>query len=340
MSISNISNDDCTILESKAIIKLLKLVDVNEQLDTAVLFLVFNRPDVTTKVFEAIRKAKPTRLYVAADGARADKQGEASKVNEVREIATCVDWKCEVKTLFRDENLGCKRAVSEGISWFFDHEEMGIILEDDCLPHQTFFSYCEELLERYKYDEKIALISGTTLSDESSLNESYYFSRYPHIWGWASWRRVWLKYDLEFNNLYKLKENNNFKKSFNNLQEYHYWINCFESVCSGKVNTWDYQMVYMSFIYSMLSIYPKKNQITNIGFSENATHTTNKYSPLANLKSDGLVFPLKHPIFFTINYEAECKRKKIESIGQGFINRSIRKIKIIFNYCKNIAMKS
>ena len=130
---------------------------------TAVLFLVFNRPDTTIKVFEKIREAKPSRLYVAADGPREGYSDEKKKVMKVRKIATNVDWPCEVKTLFRDKNLGCKKGVGTAIKWFFEHEEQGIILEDDCLPDPSFFRFCEELLEEYRHNTKIMLVSGQNL---------------------------------------------------------------------------------------------------------------------------------------------------------------------------------
>ena len=144
-------------------------------LKTAVLFLIFNRPDTTKQVFEAIRKSKPPRLYVAADGPRTDKSGEAEKVEQVRRIAMQVDWNCEVKTLFREENLGCGKAVSSAITWFFKNEEEGIILEDDCLPNQSFFWFCEELLERYRDDMRIMAVSGDNFQKGLARNEFIYY---------------------------------------------------------------------------------------------------------------------------------------------------------------------
>ena len=165
-------------------------------LQTAVLFLVFNRPDTTAQVFEAIRQAKPPRLYVAADGPREGREGEVERVDKVREISMAVDWPCEVKTLFREKNLGCKYAVSSAITWFFEQEEQGIILEDDCLPSQSFFWFCEELLNEYMYDQRIWQICGFSPL-VNKIKESYYLSKYSPIWGWASWRRAWSAYDAE-----------------------------------------------------------------------------------------------------------------------------------------------
>ena len=172
------------------------------QLNTAVLFLVFNRPETTARVFDAIRKARPPRLYVAADGPRTNRPGEAERVEKVRQIATAVDWPCEVNTLFRKDNIGCKRAVSGAITWFFEKEEEGIILEDDTLPSQSFFWFCQELLEIYRDDERIFIISGYNKQDEWNAEKvDYFFSYFGGIWGWASWRRAWKHFDIEMTDL-------------------------------------------------------------------------------------------------------------------------------------------
>ena len=161
----------------------------NKELKTALLFLVFNRPDTTRQVFEAIRRAKPPRLYVAADGPREGKFGEVERVEEVRIIATAVDWPCEVKTLFRDKNLGCKKGVSSAITWFFEQEEQGIILEDDCLPNRSFFYFCEELLNLYKQNEKIYMISGYNSQGQWRVeSQDYFFSYLAGISARATWR--------------------------------------------------------------------------------------------------------------------------------------------------------
>ena len=159
-------------------------------LDTPVLFLVFNRSDTATQVFEKIRQVRPSRLYVAGDGPR-EGYNEEEKVAKAREIATRVDWPCEVKTLFRDKNLGCAHGCSNAISWFFQHEEKGIILEDDCVPHLDFFTFCENLLDRYAEDERVTVVSGNNFQKGKWRGDaSYYFSKFPHIWGWATWRRA------------------------------------------------------------------------------------------------------------------------------------------------------
>jgi hypothetical protein len=261
-------------------------------LQTAVLFLVFNRPETTRQVFEAIRQAKPPRLYVAADGPRANREGEAERAEQVRKIATAVDWPCEVKTLFREINLGCKMAVSRGIDWFFENEEQGIILEDDCLPSQSFFWYCEELLNKYKLDQKIYLISGDARGPESfGMHEDYGFCKYPLIWGWASWARIWRQYDVKMldwpsRKLELVKTISPFEATNS------YWADQFDKTYFNKIDTWDYQLSFLLLKNSGRCIVPHCNLITNIGFGGDATHTTVFDSRSANRKRFEISLPL------------------------------------------------
>lgn len=242
-------------------------------LQTAVLFLVFNRPDTTAQVFEAIRQAKPPRLYVAADGPRKGRAGEAERVARVREIATAVDWPCEVKTLFREKNLGCKYAVSEAISWFFTQEEQGIILEDDCLPSQSFFWFCEGMLLKYKENKKIDIISGDgRIANAINVPEECVLLPYPLIWGWASWAQKWSKYDVEMESWpeNKIKIINAYRRS-----NAHFWQNVFEKTFNNVIDTWDYQLAYMLQVSRTYCLLPPKNLVKNIGFNrDDATHTT------------------------------------------------------------------
>lgn len=264
-------------------------------LNTAVLFLVFNRLDTTKQVFEAIRQAKPPRLYIAADGARENKEGEAEKVQAVRDyVMQHIDWDCEVKTLFREKNLGCKYAVSGAITWFFENEEQGIILEDDCLPSQSFFWYCEELLGKYKNDESIYLISGDARGPESfGMQEDYSFCKYPMIWGWASWARVWQNYDPEISDWPKLKDTlpasiSTYKPTVN------FWKKTFEKLYRKEIDTWDFQFCYLLLKNKSRCIVPGVNLITNIGFGEGATHTFSVDSEAANRKRYEINIPLSH----------------------------------------------
>lgn len=258
-------------------------------LQTAELFLVFNRPETTKQVFEAIRQAKPPRLYVAADGPRTNREGEAERASQVREMATAVDWPCELKTLFRDENLGCKNAVSSGIDWFFENEEQGIILEDDCLPHPDFFTFCETLLNRYASDERIWVVTGDNFQDGQQRGDgSYYFSRYNHVWGWASWRRAWAKRDMNIQFWPKWKESPEWKSWLPDRVERKYWTKIFDQMYRQEIDTWDYPWTASVWFHGGLSATPNVNLVSNIGFGVDATHTASAESSLAEMATHEL----------------------------------------------------
>jgi hypothetical protein len=273
-------------------------------LQIAVLFLVFNRPDTTAQVFEAIRKAKPPRLYVAADGGRKEREGESEKVAKVRQIATNVDWPCVVKTLFRDENLGCKYAVSGAITWFFENEEQGIILEDDCLPSQSFFWFCEELLIKYKNNPKIMHVAGMTYVEKTDNTEqySYHFARVGGIWGWASWRRAWNLYELEMTSYPQAIQENLFDDLFVGEKEIkELYLGWFKEAYQNT-HTWDFQWTYTKIINNSINIMPAKNLIRNIGHgADGATHTTGDEDKYSNMPLNEITFPLKHPKFLVID---------------------------------------
>jgi hypothetical protein len=264
-------------------------------LKTAVLFLVFNRLDTTKQVFEAIRQAKPPRIYIAADGARVDKEGETEKVQAVRDyVMANIDWECDVKTLFREQNLGCKYAVSGAITWFFDQEEQGIILEDDCLPSQSFFWFCEALLEKYNNDDSVYSISGDGRATTNiSMVGDYAFTKYALVWGWASWARVWRKYDVEILDWPEQK-----KDVINNISRHkdtkRYWRVTLSKLFDRKINTWDYQLSYLLLSNHAHCILPSVNLITNIGFGSEATHTVDINSNCANVPNYEINFPLEH----------------------------------------------
>ena len=236
-----------------------------------VLFLVFNRPEPTQRVFEAIRAARPSRLYVAADGPRADREGERERCLEVRRIATAVDWPCQLMTLLRDENAGCAEGVSTAISWFFNNETEGIILEDDCLPDVSFFSFCTDQLDRWREDERIGQICGFNLIPEESPSDSVYFaSHFGWSWGWASWRRAWQAYDITMSSWQTLKQ----KRLHYQYPFYKERIRLFDETADvGWSASWDYQWHYALASQGQLSLIPTYNLIENIGFTADATHT-------------------------------------------------------------------
>ncbi|MEM6802787.1 MAG: hypothetical protein AAF696_15365 [Bacteroidota bacterium] len=301
---------------------------------TPILFLVFNRPEPTAEVFEAIRSYKPERLYVAADGARKHKAGEEAICEETRAIALAVDWPCEVKTLLREENLGCKHAVSSAINWFFEEEEQGIILEDDCVPHSSFFDYCTRLLDQYKEDERVMHIAGSNHHPDytEEARESYYFSYYGHMWGWASWRRAWANYDLEMEQFEEVMKGRYLEKVMGSLQGKYLGRKLKEIYYEGT-DTWDYQWDYSRLLKKGLTIIPKNNLVNNIGFGEDATHTFSSNNEFSHVPVKELEFPMVHPSQVARNKKADqyhflqllrwiFKRKIYAKIGiKGYDNR-------------------
>lgn len=262
---------------------------------SAVLFIIFNRPGTTARVFDEIRNARPNRLYVAADGPRPEREGEDELCNATRTIVNTIDWECEVKTLFRDTNLGCKTAVSSAIDWFFENEEEGIILEDDCLPGKTFFGFCDTLLEKYRNDTRIRHISGCNFQQGQKWgNNSYYFSNLTHVWGWASWRRVWKDHDKELNKYSTTEVNDLLKNIFDDEVIVDTWSRIFEDVKAGKINSWAYPLTFTNFFNNSLSIIPNNNLVNNIGFDGEATHTFNKDSFQANISINEIT-EITHP---------------------------------------------
>ena len=268
-------------------------------LQTAVLFIVFNRPEITETVFEAIRTARPPRLYVAADGARGNRQGEVARCERTRQLIDRVDWPCEVHTLFRSHNLGCRKAVSSAIDWFFETEERGIILEDDCLPAPSFFWYCEELLERYATDERIGQISGTAFCTGDLLGDiraDYIYSRHFSIWGWATWRRVWKTYAPALSLWPTFPRDRMLPGTYPDPHERHMRTRNNDSIATGEIDAWSFQWVFANASQSRLAAVPRHNLVVNIGFGEDATHTTFR-NPVAPVVAGELTLPTKAPAF-------------------------------------------
>jgi hypothetical protein len=274
-------------------------------LKTPVAFLIFNRPDTAARVFEEIRRARPPKLLIIADGPRLNRPNEVEKVAATRAVVEQVDWHCEVLTNYSDINLGCKRRVSSGLDWVFQTVEEAIILEDDCLPHPTFFRFCEELLEKYQEDEHVMHISGNNFQfDHKQGESSYYFSRYAHVWGWASWRRAWQHYDVQMRRWAGAESKDVFLSDFANPAEKRFWKAKWDGVCAGGIDTWDFQWVFACLAQKSLSIVPNVNLVSNIGFGRNSTHT-GSISNLADIPTVAMVFPLVHPSFFTRDLEAD-----------------------------------
>lgn len=275
------------------------------QLTTPVAFIIFNRPNTTAQVFAEIARARPPQLLVIADGARSDHPGEAQLCAATRAIIERVDWDCDVKTNFATHNMGCRQRVSSGLDWVFDTVEMAIILEDDCLPDPSFFRFCEELLEKYRDDERVGQISGVNFQlGRRRTTDSYYFSRFNHIWGWASWCRAWNNYDVNLAAWPQARNGGWLQDILHDSHQARYWSRLFQRVADGEIDTWDYQWMFACWVNSALTILPNVNLISNIGFGPAATHTT-RDNQFAAMDTETIQFPLHHPEFVIRDRQAD-----------------------------------
>jgi hypothetical protein len=272
---------------------------------TPVALFIFNRPEATAKVFAEVARAKPPRLLVVADGPRADRPGEADRCAAARALVERVDWDCELLTNYSEVNLGCRRRVAGGLDWVFSTIEEAIILEDDCVPHPTFFRYCDELLERYRDDERVMLVSGDNfLPVEREARYSYYFSRYALAWGWATWRRAWRHYDVRLKLWPELRGTSWLFDLHGDETAARYWGQVLDEVHAGRIDTWDYQWSFACWASGGLCVTPSANLVSNVGFGAGATHTLN-VTPVAGLPAVAMGFPLRHPPHFVRDAEAD-----------------------------------
>ncbi|MEM7457414.1 MAG: glycosyltransferase family 2 protein [Planctomycetota bacterium] len=261
---------------------------------TPVLFCIYNRPEVTARVFSQLAQIRPERLLVIADGPRPEVSGDAEKVAATRAVIDRIDWPCELTTDYSSLNLGCRIRMASGISWAFEQEDELIILEDDCLPDESFFGFCEQLLQRYRSDARITSICGTNFQPARNTIHSYYFSRWAHVWGWATWKRAWDTYDVDINSWPGWRSKRQLKSVVDSLEEYRLWHHVFDNQYAGHNDTWDFPWLYNCWMQDGLTIIPSVNLVSNIGFGSDATHTTDPEAPLANrpVKSIGR---LSHP---------------------------------------------
>ncbi|MDT8317002.1 MAG: glycosyltransferase family 2 protein [bacterium] len=296
-------------------------------LTTPVAFIIFNRPETTKKVFETIRVASPSKLLVIADGPRLDKTGEAQRCEDARKIIEGVDWDCEILKNYSDTNMGCKKRVSSGLDWVFKNVGEAIILEDDCVPHPTFFRYCEEMLVKYRHDERVMSISGANFQfGRKRTDYSYYFSQYSIIWGWASWRRAWEKYDVNMSLWPEIKAGNWLYDIFPDKGVRKYWIGAFDGVFKCKIDTWDYQFEFACLVNNGLSIIPKINLVSNIGFGADATRTK-EICKVSNIPVEKMDFPLNDPPFVIRDKKADNLTERGQYVIHSFIEYAIVKLK-------------
>ena len=254
---------------------------------TPVLMAIFNRPDTTKQVFDQVRAARPQKLFVAADAPRVDAptDGELCE-NALSCVTEHIDWPCELKVLRRSKNLGCKLSMSTAISWFLDAVPAGIILEDDCVPSPSFFTFCEAMLARYQDDERIGHIGGFNCQHGRKRGSgSYYFSRLFHVWGWATWRRAWQGYDAAIPDYTEFLRDEVLEDLFDIAIIRRFWKHNFDTVFEGSLDTWDYQWVYKNFKEGRLAITPNTSLVRNIGFRGDATHTTNASLEMASIEA-------------------------------------------------------
>lgn len=296
-----------------------------------VALIIFNRPELTAKVFESIRQARPSTLIVIADGPRTGKKGEAETCSAARAITENVDWECRVIRHYADENMGCRNRVASGLDLVFDEFDRAIILEDDCLPEASFFRFCEELLERYDSDHRVAAISGDNfLFGNHNLEDSYYFSRYPHVWGWATWRRAWKHYDVEMKSWPQMCDQNWLPQLLQNRAAATFWQDVFQTVYEGRIDTWDYQWTYACWKQNGLTVLPRTNLISNLGFGIDATHTK-RQSHFSNMAVAPLAFPLQHPLQVARDEQADAYTQR-QNFTLSLLGKARRVVKRLLPY--------
>lgn len=283
-----------------------------------VLFVIFNRPEMSQRSFSFIRTAKPNKLYIASDGARLDHPGEEEVVARTRSsVLAMIDWDCEVQTLFQEQNLGCGPGVYTAISWFFEHEEMGVVIEDDCIVSESFFPFMEQMLTRYATDQRIGMVAGFNPNPMPQLADSYLFSRFKCCWGWGSWRRAWQGMDIEMDWRNSDADSVIWNCGYGgrDRSEWLYKLKCIDR---GYVSAWDWQWYFSLAAQNQLCVFPKVNLVSNEGNDAAATHTAigNIYKPRYDLQ-----FPLKYPQRMVPNEKFE---KAFYRRSNSFYRRLVR----------------
>jgi hypothetical protein len=284
---------------------------ISFELNTPIVFMVFNRPGTTRRVFEEIKKAEPKKLFIISDAPRENVPGEKENCCQVKEIVEKIEWDCEVFRNYSDSNLGCGKRISSGLDWVFSQTEEAIILEDDCLPHPSFFRFCQELLEFYRNDDRIMFISGDNFqNNRRNSSTSYYFSSYNHVWGWASWKRTWDRYDYKMELWPSFKDKRLLDSWLSSPRAVKFWTKFFQKVYNKEINTWDIQLTFACFANKGLSIIPEVNLISNIGFGQDSTHTQDSKNSSAFIPVKEMIFPLKHPSSVVRDIDADVYVEK------------------------------
>ena len=301
---------------------------------TPIVLIIFRRPDKTLEIFEKIRQVKPSKLFVIADAPRPEKPDEYEKSEKSRAIIDTIDWDCEVFKNYADTNLGSFRRIPSGLDWVFSQVDEAIILEDDCLPDLTFFRFCEELLDYYRHDERIMTISGDNFQlGRQRTNESYYFSRYNHCWGWATWKRAWKYFDINMKAWPEVRDQKLLKLILQNDRDTNYWESILQDTYESKIKSWDYRWTLFIWLQNGLTILPNMNLISNIGFGEGATHTFSTKNPFINLPTQSMSFPLEHPQFIIRDSKADAFTQST-MYNPSLKFRIKRKLNLLTNFFK------
>lgn len=263
---------------------------MGDMLQVPVLFILYNRLEPAKQAFSQIRKVRPKKLYIACDGSKKDKPGDGEKVEAVRQwILSAIDWECQVNTRFAEENQGCKHGPVNAINWVFETEEEAIILEDDIVAEESFFMFCQTMLEMYRNDTKIMLVSGNKAVWDYPIEEDYFFTAYTQIWGWATWRRAWSFYDIEAKQWPYYKSIHLLADVYGKNTAICYTENI-DRIYSGDLDAWDYLWTLAVAANSGLGILPKYNLIQNVGYGEDSTHTSGK---APDFHINPMAFPIK-----------------------------------------------
>ena len=299
---------------------------------TPVVLIIFNRPHHTEKVFEVIRQAQPSQLLVIADGPRTNRPEDKEKCASARAIIDRVDWKCQVFKNYSDINLGCDPRIIDGLNWVFDTVEEAIILEDDCIPHPTFFTYCEELLGRYRHDPRVMNISGqNVLFGRKRTDYSYYFSRFTLCWGWATWRRSWQYFDVNLKLWPEVRDKKFMKDILEDPYAVKVWERTAQMLYDGRLTGWDFKWMFSCWLQNGLCLISDRNLVTNIGYGAEATHIHDEQAPYIKMAIEAMDFPLKHPPFILRDLEADkFTQRTLFDYDPNIFKKAQNKIKKLF----------
>lgn len=293
-----------------------------------VVLMIFNRPDTVREVMRVLAEVQPDELFVVADGPREGVEGDLTRCALARAIATATTWPCRVRTAFASQNLGDSHRFRTGLAWVFEHTDRAVILEDDCVPDPTFFRFCSHLLDRYAEDPRIGMISGNNLQfGRERTSSSYYFSRYTHIWGWATWARAWQHFDLTMSHWPAFKHAGRLAEWLPTRRERAYWTKIFDGVHDQTSVHWDYAWTFTCWDHGMLTILPDRNLVSNIGFGEGATNTHDEANIFARMPTSAMPFPLHHPEVVATNNRADAFSARTVYLGPTLLERVVRKVR-------------